>query len=124
MKEFYVWQFVVAGVLWLACLSACFFGVRLSLRRSPLVIRKALTLCVMALVISFLGSRVYRLHFDYTEQFRAEGASAIVDSTHWHIESWWFFRFSELLALISTLVAVVIWLAMKNGPNKTPEPTP
>src|SRR5882762_7321352 len=113
MKEFYLWSFAFAGLLWLSCPTSCFFGVRAAMQRSAISIRKALTLGVLPLVVSVLGSRIFKLHFHYASQTTVEGSPRILNSSHWHIESWWFFRFSEVIAVVSTLVAVVVWFSLR-----------
>jgi hypothetical protein len=124
MKEFYLWAFTLAGVLWVSCLTACYFGLRLAIKRPAASIRKALALCVLPAAVSFAGWRVFTLHYDYAAQTHVEGSSQILSSSHWHVESWWFFSFSAIIATICTLIVAVIWIRTKKEPNQAAQTTP
>lgn len=115
MKEVLLSSFALAGVIWLLSLLACYWGIRLAMQRTPESVRKAIIVGVMAAVVGFVGSRGLTLHFDYSAQEVIDGVAAVnVKPTHWHLETWWFFRFSELGAAVSTFIAVVEWFRLKH----------
>ena len=72
-----------------------------------------MTLCALALVVSFLGARVFTLYFNYATR-----------ASHWHFESRWLFRFSEAIAVICMLIAVVFWFKAGKEPDESRERVP
>jgi hypothetical protein len=99
---------VSAGAFWVAALAACFFGVRFSLRRTIRSIRKALALCVFALIVGYSGARVFRFSYGETiEPYPSAGSATVANSsTHWHIDSEWFFHFVFAIAVVSFAIVV------------------
>jgi hypothetical protein len=97
MNNVLIPAFAIAGAAWIAGVALCIIAIRLLVGRGSATRSKTVALSTAAAAIA-LGGSVISLSFDYSS-----------GSTHWYVDSRWFFRPLLVVATVALIAAVAQW---------------